>query len=164
MELLVENWAEREMTAYELERGKPMPSFNHSYIQNELIIEINLKYRKTYTTMPELTLAMPEKPNCVPDITIYHKMNANFLHDKITYSEMPITTIEIVTPTQSIDEILLKFERYFFAGVQSCWLVQPSLKVINVYSNIGKYEYFNENMNLIDNVTGIELNLSEIFK
>ncbi len=164
MELLVENWAEREMTAYELERGKPMPSFNHSYIQNNLIIEINLKYRKIFTTMPELTLAMPEKPNCVPDISIYNKMSTNFLHDKISYNEMPLSILEIVSPTQSIDEILLKFERYFFAGVQSCWLVQPSLKAINVYSSIGKYEYFNENMTLTDKVTGIELNLEEIFK
>jgi len=143
MELLSENWAEREMTAYEIERGKPMPSFNHSYVQNNLIIEINISFRKKFTTMPELTLAIPEKPNCVPDISIFPKMIANFLHDKITFSEMPITVIEIVSPTQSIDEILLKFERYFFAGVKSCWLVQPSLKAINVYSQIGKYTYFN---------------------
>ncbi len=164
MELLLENWAEREMTAYELERGKPMPSFNHSYIQNNLIIEINISFRKKFTTMPELTLAMPEKPNCVPDISIFPKMVANFLHDKITFAEMPITVIEIVSPTQSIDEILLKFEKYFFAGVQSCWLVQPSLQAINVYSQIGKYQYFNSEMTLIDSATGIKLNLSEVFQ
>jgi Uma2 family endonuclease len=164
MELLVENWAEREMTAYESERGKPMPSFNHSYIQNNLIIEINIYFRQKFTTMPELTLEMPEKPNCVPDISIFPKMKPNFLHDKITFSEMPITVIEIVSPTQSIDEILFKFERYFFAGVQSCWLVQPSLQAINVYSKIGKYQYFNDEMILIDNKTGIELNLSEVFQ
>ena len=33
----IENWAEREMTAHESERGKPMPSFNHSYVQNNLL-------------------------------------------------------------------------------------------------------------------------------
>lgn len=164
MDLLGENWAEREMTAYELERGKPMPSFNHSYVQNNLVYEINLNYRKIYTIMPELTLEMPEKPNCVLDIAIFEKMKANFLHYKITFSQMPLTIIEIVSPTQSTDEILLKFERYFFAGVKSCWMVQPSLKSINLYSQIGKYEYFNENSILNDTATGIELNLSEIFQ
>jgi Uma2 family endonuclease len=163
MELLTENWAEREMTAYEIERGKPMPSFNHSYIQNNILAELNFNYRKQFTYMPELTLAMPDKPNCVPDIAIYPKMTANFLHDKITYSEMPITAIEIVSPTQSNDEIILKFERYFFAGVQSCWLVQPSMKAISVYSGIGNYEFFNNKMTLTDPTTGIELSLNEVF-
>ena len=163
METLTENWAEREMTAYETERGKPMPSFNHSYLQNNILAELNLNYRKQFTCMPELTLAMPDKPNCVPDIAIYLKMTANFLHDKITYSEMPITAIEIVSPTQSTDEILAKFERYFFAGVKSCWLVQPSLKAINVYSHIGKYKYFNDEMILTDPATNIELSLADVF-
>ena len=163
METLTENWAEREMTAYETERGKPMPSFNHSYLQNNILAELNLNYRKQFTCMPELTLAMPDKPNCVPDIAIYLKMTANFLHDKITYSEMPITAIEIVSPTQSTDEILAKFERYFFAGVKSCWLVQPSLKAINVYSQIGKYKYFNDEMILTDPATNIELSLADVF-
>jgi hypothetical protein len=49
MELLterrpIENWAEREMTAYESERGKPMPSFNHSYVQNNLLFELNTHF------------------------------------------------------------------------------------------------------------------------
>ena len=164
MELLLENWAEREMTAYEIETGKPMPSFNHSYIQNNLIIEINIRFRKNFTTMPELTLAMLEKPNCVPDISIFPKMTANFLHDKIAFAEMPITIIEIVSPTQSNDEILAKFERYFFAGVLSCWLVMPSLQSIYVYSSIGIFKAYNHEMKLIDNATGIELELSEIFQ
>lgn len=164
MELSTENWADRELTAYEIETGKPMPSFNHSYIQNNLIIEINIRFRPVFTTMPELTLEMPEKPNCVPDISIFPKMTPNFLHDKIAFAVMPITVIEIVSPTQSNDEILAKFERYFFAGVKSCWLVQPSLQAINVYSQIGKYQYFNSEMTLIDKATGIELNLSEVFQ
>lgn len=160
---LAENWAEREMTAYEADRGKPMPSLNHSYIQNSILAELNIHFRKQFTFLPELTIEMPAKPNCVPDISIYPKMTVNFLHDKITYSEMPLTAIEIVSPTQSNDEILDKFERYFLAGVQSCWLVQPSLQAINVYSQIGKYQFFNADMTLIDPTTGIKLSLSELF-
>ena len=163
MELLTENWAEREMTAYESERGKPMPSLNHSYIQNNLITELNINYRKQFTFLPELTLEMPQRPNCVPDISIYHKMTVDFSHDLITFDKMPLTSIEIVSPTQSNDEILLKFERYFFAGVQSCWLVMPSLKAISVHSQIGQYIFFNNDNVLVDSVTGIQLNLAEIF-
>jgi Uma2 family endonuclease len=163
MEILIENWAERELTAYEIETGKPMPSFNHSFVQNNLIAELNIHFRKEYTFMPELTLEMPEKPNCVPDICIFPKMKANFLHDITSFAQMPITAIEIVSPTQSNDEILAKFERYFFAGVESCWLVMPSFQAINVYSQIGKYQFFSADMTLHDPTTGINLLLSEIF-
>ena len=163
MELLVENWAERELTAYETERGKPMPSLNHSFVQNNLVTELNIHYRKNFVFLPELTIEMPVKPNCVPDISIYEKMSINFLHDRIAVSEMPISAIEIVSPTQSNDEILAKFERYFFAGVQSCWLVMPSLKAISVYSQIGQYQFFTSDMTLVDNATGIKLALSDIF-
>ncbi len=164
MELLIENWAERELSAYEIERGKPMPSFNHSYVQNNLIFELNTNYRNQFTFMPELTLEMPDKPNCVPDISIFPKMEANFLHDKITFSEMPLTVIEIVSPTQSNDEILAKFDRYFFAGIQSCWLVLPSFQAINVYSQIGKYHYYTNDMLLFDTKTNIELKVNNIFQ
>ena len=163
MELLSENWAERELTAYETERGKPMPSLNHSFVQNNLLAELNVNYRKQFTFLPELTIEMPEKPNCVPDISIYPKIKVDFRHDIIAFSQMPLTAIEIVSPTQSNDEILLKFERYFLAGVQSCWLVMPSLEAVNVYSHIGKYKFFDREMTLFDKVTNIEISLAEIF-
>ena len=163
MELLFENWADREPTAYETERGKPMPSLNHSFVQNNLLAELNANYRQQFTFLPELTLEMPEKPNCVPDISIYPKMKVNFRHDIISFPQMPLTAIEIVSPTQSNDEILLKFERYFFAGVQSCWLVMPSLEAINVYGHIGKYQFFDKEMTLFDKVTNIKISMAEIF-
>ena len=164
MELLVENWAEREMTAYEAERGKPMPSKNHGYVQSRLLMILGYKYLLDFTLLSEISIEMPTRPNCVPDIALYPKMQIDFYHDETFMKQMPISAIEIVSPTQSIDEILAKFERYFFAGVQSCWLVQPSLKAINVYSQIGKYQYFNDEMTLLDNATGVELKLSEIFQ
>ena len=86
-------------------------------------IELNTHFRKQFTFMPELTLEMPARPNCVPDIAVFPKMKANFLHDEITFSQKTFSAIEIVSLTQSNDEILLKFEIYFFAGVQSIMLV-----------------------------------------
>ena len=163
MELLTENWAEREMTPYEIQRGKPMPSLNHSFVQNNLLTELNINYRQQFTFLPELSIEMPEKPNCVLDISIYPKMKVNFRHDIISFSQLPLTAIEIVSPTQSNDEILLKFEQYFLAGVQSCWLVMPSLEAVNVYSHIGKYKFFDREMTLFDKVTNIEISLAEIF-
>ena len=159
----IENWAEREQTAYETERGKPMPSKNHGYVQSRLSMILGYKYLSEYTLFSEITIEMPSRPNCVPDIAIYPKLQIDFIHDEISMVQMPLTAIEIVSPTQSNDEILAKFERYFFAGVQSYWLVMPSMKAISVYSQIGQYQFFTSDMTLVDSISDIKLTLSDIF-
>ncbi len=149
---------------YEIERGKPMPSRNHSIIQGYLITELNIRYRDTYSFFSELSLTMPARPDTVPDIAIYSKMQIDYLHDSSSMEEMPITAIEIVSASQSNDDILAKFERYFGAGIHSCWLVIPSLQAIAVYSEVGEYNFFTSSTTLIDSVTGIELPLKEVFR
>lgn len=106
---------------------------------------------------------MPDRPDTVPDIAIYPKLEIDFLHDITSMTEMPLTVVEIVSPSQSDAEFLAKFERYFQAGVTSCWWVMPSLQAIAVYSAIGKYQFFTEGKNLTDSVTGIEMVLNEVF-
>lgn len=164
MELLTESGTEVvELSQYEIERNKPMPSKNHSIVQGNLITELNVRYRKTYSFFSELDIVMPEKPNCVPDIAIYPKLKIDFLDDVIGMTEMPLTAIDIVSSTQSDYEIVRKINRYFQAGVKSCWLVNPPLQAISVYSEIGKYTFFNADMTFSDPVTGIELPLTDIF-
>ena len=152
-----------ELSDYERERGKPMPSLNHSILQGNLVFTLKLNYRKQFTFLPEINLIMPHRPNAVPDIAIYPKLAIDFLHDQTAMTQFPITAIEIVSSSQSNDDILDKFERYFLAGVQSCWLVMPSMKAIAVYSGIGRYTFFTDADTLTDSATSIELPLAEVF-
>lgn len=158
MEAIIE-----QLSDYERERGKPMPTLNHAVIQGNLIFNLKLHFRERFTIASELNITMPERPDTVPDIAIYPKLQIDFLHDITSMTEMPLTIIEIVSPSQSDADILAKFERYFKAGVQSCWLVMPSLQAIAVYSAIGKYQFFPDSATLTDPVTGIELAVGEVF-
>ena len=148
---------------YERERGKPTPTLNHAYVQSTLLVELNIRYRKTHTFLSELNITMSERPDAVPDIAIYPKLKIDFLHDITSMTEMPLTVIEIVSPPQSDAEIIAKFERYFDAGIKSCWLVMPIFQAVLVYSATGKYQFFTQDKTLTDSVTGIELPLSEVF-
>lgn len=151
------------LSDYERDRGKPMPTLNHAYVQTNLLVELNTRYRKTHTVLSELNLTMPERPDTVPDIAIYPKLTIDFLHDITSMTDMPLTVVEIISPSQSHDEILAKFERYFNAGVKSCWLVMPSFQAVSVYSAIGKYQFFTEHETLTDAVSGLEIPLNEVF-
>jgi len=164
MELLVESVkADNELSTYEIERNKPMPSKNHGYLQTRLSSEIDHLYRKQFTIFSEIEISMPERPNCVPDVAIYPKMEINFWDDELVMTEMPLIAIEIISPTQSDTELVKKINRYFEAGVQSCWLVMPSFQAISVYSGIGKYQFFSSEMILKDAISNIELPLIDIF-
>jgi hypothetical protein len=56
-------------------------------------------------------------------------------------------------------------EAYFTLGVKSCWLVVPSLRVINVYSQLNQYQTFDKNDNeVIDEVIDIRLPIPKIFE
>ena len=163
MELAVEPIIESGLSTYEIERGKPMPSKNHGFIQSRLSMIIGYRYLNTYNLYSELDIIMPEKPDSVPDVCIYPKSEIDFSEDVIGMKEMPLTTIEILSPTQRENELVAKAKRYFAAGVKSCWIVLPIFKVIVVYSSPTKRQVFTEDMTLIDEVTGIELNLADIF-
>ena len=158
MEALIE-----QLSEYELERGKPMPTLNHSIVQGNLVFAMKLNYRQQFTFLPEINLTMPERPDTVPDIAIYPKLQIDFFNDITSMTEMPLTIIEIVSPSQSDAEIIAKFKRYFDAGIKSCWLVMPSFQAISVYSAFGKYRFFSDNETLTDPTTGIEVSLSEVF-
>lgn len=163
MTSLTGNIQEQELTPYEIERNKPMPSLNHSAIQTNLVTFLNYHYRKQYTILSEIEIIMPEKPDAVPDIAIYPKIKLDFFEDKLAMTEMPLTAIEIGSPSQSDNFIVRKINRYFDAGVKSCWFVMPSFQAISVYSAKGKYQFFSAEMTLVDDVTGIQVPLAEIF-
>jgi Uma2 family endonuclease len=164
MELLVESLVtDKDVSAYEIERNKPMPSKNHGYLQGRILSEIDHNYRKQFTLISEVEIQMPERPNCVPDVAIYPKMEINFWDDELVMTEMPLVAIEIISPTQPDTDLIKKINRYFEAGVRSCWLVMPSFQAISVYSGIGKYSFFSSEMILKDEIAKIELPLKDIF-
>ncbi len=124
----------RQLSAYEIERGKPIPSLNHGIIQSNLCFAILAKYRKNYSVISELSLDLPENRLMVPDLCIYPKRAYNGFQDTIRVTEPPITAIEILSPTQGAEELAVKFEAYFAAGVKSCWFVQLLLDTIFIIS------------------------------
>ena len=80
-------------------------------------------------------------------------------------SEMPLLAIEIISPSQSIDNLLAKFDAYFELGIKSCWLVMPSVDIVDIYSQPDKHKTFDMNdTEIIDDVMDIRLPIQKIFE
>jgi Uma2 family endonuclease len=120
------------LSTYELERGKPMPSKNHALAQTRLILAM-ANYVEQYTILSEVTLEFDDQA-LTPDIAVFPKLESDWVHDEIRITDVPLLTIEILSPRQSMHDLIEKVDIYFDNGVQSCWIVQPALKSIAVFT------------------------------
>ncbi len=71
-----------------------------------------------------------------PDVCAYQNVPAvpDKEDDLIKVSQMPDLVIEVLSPSQSINELLRKLDAFLALGIKSCWLVIPSLEVVKVFS------------------------------
>lgn len=152
--------AQSSPLTYEEERGKPMPSLNHSFIQANLIGEFirNGDYR----VASELTLDLGQKPDATPDLCIFPRRPMNLLEDQIRSKDIPVMVVEILSPTQGSFEVLQRFQRYFANGVKSCWLVEPVVHSIMILTADGTETTVNEGI-VTDPATGLTADLARVF-
>jgi Uma2 family endonuclease len=146
---------------YEIERGKPMPSKHHAIVQASIGGLLFSKY-PNYWTLPELSISFNGEGK-VPDLAIYDKENFESEIEEIRTNQIPLGAIEILSPTQNINELIDKSEIYFQSGVKSYWLVVPVLKTIFVFSSLDDYAAYLKDDVLVDDVLGIRLDLKLIF-
>lgn len=150
------------LSQYEIERNKPMPSLNHSIIQTNLITELRVRYKQHYRVASELSLDLSDWPS-VPDICLYPFKPLDLQNDQVAVSEPPLCTIEIISPSQSLNELVDKARAYFQHGVQSCWIVLLPLGNIYVFSSPDQYKIFRATETLVDPKMDVSIPLSEVF-
>lgn len=148
------------LSDYERERGKPAPDAQHSVTQLGLIKAL-LRFDDEYSILPELSLELHGR-HLVPDLSVFPKRTPDWMHDRIRVEEPPLLVIEILSPKQAMQDLMEKFEVYLQAGVRSCWLVQPMLKTIAVFTPEAEPRVYTEGT-IRDPTTKIEVALRDVF-
>lgn len=155
---------ETTLSAYELERGKPMPSFNHSIVQANISGELRNQLRKTHTITSEINLKL-DGQKTVPDLAVFAKRSPDMQHDVLWVQDVPLTTVEILSPKQDLDSLLEKAQAFLAAGVKSCWIVIPGISTVAVFTGPNTYRSFAHGSAdaLRDEILGVEIPLADIF-
>jgi Uma2 family endonuclease len=84
--------------------------------------------------------------------------------DELKMKEMPLSVIEVLSPRQSMNEIIAKFHAYFALGIKSCWLIAPAIKSITIYLQPNQYKTFGTNdSEIVDENMDIRLPIQKIF-
>jgi Uma2 family endonuclease len=138
-------------------------SVNHSELQSHLAFLLRLTYRQQYSIFTELDFDFASGKTR-PDLCILPQRRMDWLADEVLMQEVPLTTIEILSPEQSLNSLTERiYQKHFPAGVKTVWLVVPTVQTVSILLPDRRQLNFAQG-ELTDPVTGIQLTLSEIFE
>lgn len=139
------------------EHVEAMPSLNHSYICLQILRQLVLN--ETIEPLPELTLDIAN--GLTPDISIFPKgqVYPNLFHDVLRFQEKPILAIEVVSSSQTIQEMLEKAAQLIKAGVKVVWTVEPYSRSVFVTTPIEEQLFHGETVES----EGITVDFSKVF-
>jgi len=162
-----------ESRELEEEESQEIGSLNHSIVQAQIT---GLLYPdERFRVMVELSLdasqidlsqfGLKTKDELKPDVCLYPRsVGLSEPTDILKMLDMPLLAIEVLSPTQTIGDILAKFKAYFALGVKSCWLVTPLIKAITIYSQPSQFKTFGlSTAEVIDEVLDIHLPIQKVF-
>lgn len=112
-------------------------------------------------------LFVNERTVRVPDVAFLSKEKiANVEDFSKFYDGTPDLAVEVISPSESYDEVQEKLEDYLAAGVKMVWIVRPKQKTVTVYRSIFDFKTYDEN----EEITGenvlpdFKCKLSDIFR
>jgi len=147
------------VAVYQRERGKPMPGFQHARTQSRLVRQFAKD--TGYEALSELNLDL-NGWRCVPDICLYPVNSTTAMQHEVWVTMPPKLAVEIISPSQTLDEMTAKIGQLLAAGVPSVWLVIPFARVISICQK-GLPPLSATTGILTDPATGIAVNVDEIF-
>ena len=134
-----------------------MPSLNHSYMCLQIIKQLILN--DEIVPLPELTLDIAN--GLTPDISVFlkSKIKPNLFHDISKFPDKPILAIEVISSSQTIQEMLQKAKQMVNEGVKTVWSVEPYSQSVFINTNYKETLFKAE----IVNSDGIFVDFSKIF-
>ena len=136
------------------------PSYYHAAINGTIITEANNTAK--FRAFSELTL-MIDGDDYIPNISVYkrHKLNYHANEDVLKMEEMPLIAIEVLSPSQNMNDLIAKAKLYLQAGIPSVWIVQPFAHTISVFTKNGVKLYHD---GVIEDLSGVKVELAAIFE
>jgi Uma2 family endonuclease len=146
----------------EIEENKEnMPSLNHSYLCLQLIKQLIMN--DDIIPLPELTLDIAN--GLTPDISVFskNKIQPNLFNDISRFPEKPILAIEVISSSQTVQEMLQKAKKLISEGVKTVWTVEPYSQTVFVTTmEMERIKEIRFHGGIIES-EGIRVDFSEVF-
>lgn len=152
--------AEPEKSAYELERGKPLPTRNHSILEPRIGLALS-RFSDRFDVLVEPTLKAGDR-KLTPDLALLPRRKRDWLHDEDPIGTTPLLTVEIVSAMQSLNSTMENLDTYFAQGVKSCWVVLIPFKSLTVFHSVDDSRTHDRGV-VRDEALDVEVNLDALF-
>jgi Uma2 family endonuclease len=157
---------------YEIVNGKPeekeMPGARHSEICGFLTVEIGiyLKSNLLGRLYPEASFQIGSNER-IPDLAFI--TSDRLPSEGAPETKWPISpdlAIEVISPNDLYEKVMIKTLEYLAAGVKQVWLVSPESRMILVYRSNTSITAFplESELTCEDLLPGFRLPLGEVFK
>ena len=139
------------------ESKQTMPSLNHSYLCLQIMKQ--LIAHEDIEPLPELTLDIAN--GLIPDISVFPKakIKPDLFHDILKFQEKPSVAIEVVSSSQTIQDVLQKASQLVAAGIKAVWSVEPYSRTVFVTTSRGETLFHG---GVVEN-EGIKIDFSKVF-
>ena len=146
--------------SYEEERGKPLPGKNHGIIQ--MLLGIQFAKHPEFEPAGEVTLELVPGDPKTPDIIVNPRQSLDLRQDNVRPADPPLLAVEIVSPSQGMQEIMDKVKFYLAHGVKSVWVVVPPLRAVTIFLPDGSQR--NHHAGVVrDPAIGVTADLDAVF-
>jgi Uma2 family endonuclease len=113
------------------EEDDEMPSFTHGQIQLRLLNTLNSALEQKYEAYPPITF-QGAKRRYTPDVAIFPKRVNTRQKTYLVEKMPPLLAIEIISPGQTMMEMVFKCAEMLESGVKECWIAEPANDTVTV--------------------------------
>lgn len=126
-------WEDDEITTIQAdEEDDEMPNFNHGRLQIELIFLLRSLLQLGISAYPPITFQGATR-RYLPDVVVYPKRTTPILEETSAIEPTaPILAVEIISPGQTMGEMIQKCRQMLTDGVQECWIIEPANETVTV--------------------------------
>lgn len=136
---------------------KPLPKKLHAFIQTFLAATFSARLPKAYRAATELNVLCGQD-RIVPDVTV---MERSARYENGELADPPALAVEIMSPGQTLSDLLVRCERLHKAGTPQCWIIWPEKRQAWIYKP-GSFEAATERLNASIGEGSIEVSLVEV--
>jgi len=167
-----QNLPEREGTIYELDEGELLmeasPAVRHNWVRQRIAMKLIefVDSRHLGIVLEEMDFRLGADTVRNPDVAFIEKEHLkNIDLDRSPVDGAPAWAVEVVSPSNTAQDMAKKTQQYLQAGSRCVWIVYPSLRMVEAHSSSGTRSIREpELLQAEDVLPGFSLSLTYVFE
>lgn len=135
---------EREGRIYELDEGtllmEPSPAARHNLIRQRIAMQLMqfVDSKQLGIVLEEMDFRLTSDTVRNPDVAFVTKGHVDLIDLDVSPIEgAPALAVEVISPSNSAEDIAKKTQQYLRAGSRIVWIVYPKLRLVEMHSSEG---------------------------